>query len=766
MKITDLYKIAVSLDLKEREHWLSILQDSLKAVPAVREEAAVAREDSSAIREEIIFEDFITALYVSAREEDLISSTVAIAYGAGNIAKEYLPQIQTYIKVSEIWDAYAGTGSLYGIPVVRPDFDSAGRDIPVIVLIEDSAVRCDLASLFESKGYSMVYFYREFIRIMRALSSFPHIGGRMTEQTKKLLDSFISQYTVLDNEYAPVNYSVVPDRLAGIKLDMGHRQFSVSEICERLSALLLLRDADRGRTNQYATGFVREGLRDAFCFACQMELFLRQLLADGVKTAERPIRMHGDKPYDPFAVSTAVKVILDCICCNDQKALSVIRLLRTLSPYTVPLMSVECYYLAKCRYYEAALELSRNAMRKEPNGLLSNEMFYQTAVLCREQGIVVDEPLPDYDLSTRFCWSGLTFALCSGFDNKDGSAEFLPCFRTLQCAADPAGDFWTGEQWIEFRKSILDGSFRYCQKNQCSNIVAGWLPKKSECNHEQVRRLISGDLSAVMPLEELHFSYDFHCNLKCPSCRLEIKSNHAEQNSRLDRLFEKNLRPLVKRAKHLCLSGCGEAVISPHSRKLLQSLSREEYPELAVELRTNVYSLNPRTWNALGDGRKVIRHVAASIDAASKELFERIRFPAQWDTVLKNLEFIQSLRNSGEIDLFEFHVVVQTDNIDELADIIQMAVNYDADAITFSRLVNWRGMSEEEYHAVNPFWPDHPQHEKLMRVIMGIIRLRDEIESGSSRLTEGRKKLMINMHCVPDPNAAYDRIRTGRLKIR
>jgi molybdenum cofactor biosynthesis enzyme MoaA len=752
MKVKDIIKIAASLNLYEKKQWISLFQSSVKP--------------DSVVLDDDCFENFIIALYATLKENISGFLSPIIAYGAGNIAKDFLPQIRQYTDIIEIWDSYSGTDFLYDIPVVRPHFDTADSGTNVVIFIDNCSVRYDVISLFELKGYAKVYSYKDFILILESISYYSYVGKDINDNTRRLLNSFVDQYEIICSKYAPVNYSAIPQKYKSAKLVIESAYGNASDLSKRLFALLTVSDSNRSAVEKFVFDFFGTKFENEFNFAYQMEIFLRRLLADGVKTRERPIRMLNDSSYDQFAVFAAVRETLECVCNDFHKSLTIIRLLRKLSPNSVPLMSVECYFLIKCNHLEEALQLSRYSMRKEPNALLSNETFYQIAIICKEKGIYVAEPLPEYDLGERFCWSGIQFALCSGFDAKENTAEFLPCFRTLQCAAYPNGNFWSGDEWVEFRKSLVDGSFKYCQKNQCSNIVAGWLPKKADCKSIELRKIFKSDFSVIPQLDELHFSYDFHCNLKCPSCRLEIKSNSAERNEELNMLFEKNLRPLLKTAKHLCLSGCGEAIISPHSKHVLQSLSPEEYPELAIELRTNVFSFNPTTWNTLGTGGNLIRHVAASIDAASKELFEQFRYPAKWDVVLKNLTFIQSLRNSGEIDMFEFHVVVQTDNIGELTDIIKMAAKYDADVITFSQLVNWRGMSEAEYRRLNPFLEDNPRHGELMQVIEEIKNLRVEIENDECDPTCGKKKLFINMHCVPDPNSTYDAIRIGKLKIR
>ena len=753
MTISDLLNIEFSLSYHERMQWNSLLCASIGL------DTTVLKEDS--------LRNLLVVLFAYFKNNQPNSDTSVIAYGAGNIANEILPHIIGKINVLEIWDAYSSSCSLFGIPIVKPHFDTAALDADIVILIENSAIRYDVSTHLKSEGYKRIYSYKEYVALLEADCCFPHIGDIVTDETRHVFFDLIDRYDVLDDREPQVCYSVIPKSYSFEMIRLGYEDVKATDLCKRLCMLLKTSEESIIYNNKLMSRFIEAKYDNAFAFAYQLEVLLRNILANGVKTKERPIRMHNDKPYDQFAVYASVREIVWFVCGNLSNALKAMNLLRMLSPNSIPLISVECYFLSKADQLEAALLISRDAIKIEPNSLLANETFYNIATLCNVSGIPVPEPLPNYDLKERFCWSGLTFALCSGFDSSSGEAMFLPCFRTMQCAASPEGDFWDGEEWVDFRKSILDGSFKYCQKNHCSNIAAGWLPKKTECKIEDVKRIIDGDFSMPSPLEELHLSYDFHCNMKCNSCRVDYRLNRKEQNAEIDMLFEKNLRKLLVETKHLCLSGCGEAILSPHSKNILKSLSKKKYPSLVVELRTNVFSFNKKTWDALGSGREVIKHIAASIDASTKELFEKLRYPAKWDVVLGNLTFIQELRNSNEIDLFEFHVVVQTENIDELADILKMAIRYDADAITFSRFVNWRGLSKEEYNSANPFQIDHPDHNRLLTAIDEILAIREDIEKGVYALSaQTKKKIYINMHCVSDPNPSYDTIRYGRLKIR
>lgn len=712
--------------------------------------------------QKVSFEDFLLAVYGAIHRISL--SVPVIAYGAGNIGQKYIPQVASRTTVLEIWDKNSSLQNIRGIPIVKPHGREELLSSPIVIFIDSITIVLDVTSELQEKGYRDIFSYIEYDRLLCAVEKFDCLESFVTEQTATLWDLFLEQFERIGGKAVPVNYSVVPKHIKDNRLSVEQSQETMRMLDARLREVLKISGERSEKICGAVTDFGSVTIENQLDFCIQFENYLRSVLQGGTKTRERPIRMQGDIPYDQFAVYETIKETLLCICKDHAVISTVLSLLRMLYPESVPLMSAECYFHLQTQRYEDALTLSRTAIHKEPNSLLANETFYQVALRCKEKGIAVKEPLPEYDLSERYCWSGLTFALCAGF-NADGTADFLPCFRTLQCAAHPKGSFWSSEEWIEFRKSILDGSFRYCQKNQCTNIIAGWLPKKSECSHTVINELIHGNENKIPCLEELHFSYDSHCNLQCPSCRLKIQTLSPERVDSMDSLFEKNMRPLLANAKHLCLSGCGEAIISPHSKKILQSLSAEKYPELAVELRTNVFSFTPANWDALGSGRQVIKHVAASIDAASRELFEKLRFPAKWDVVLKNLRFLQSLRNENAIELLEFHVVVQIDNMEELMDIINMALEYDADAITFSKMVNWRNIPEREYFHLNPFWTDHPKHDRLLEIVDDIIKFRDTMERGAGE-TDFSKSMYINMHSIPDPSSCYDIIRTGRLKIR
>lgn len=751
MKAGRLYRTVKALGKSEKAAWKNRILTSLNT-------------ESEAISK-VPLEMLVLVIYSCFDRDFYVPDLRVIGYGAGKMAHKYIPGMSEQIDFYEIWDAYSDIKSIHNVSVVRPEETNRSYDIPIVIFIDDRMTRHDVIGCYTKKGYENIFYFRDYLKLLQCFGVFQEVKKYVTDTARDIVELLYQQYESMESEYLPVLFPVLKKSLAEEKIQSKRLQFGEKDLKSKLSGIITADKIPEENWRQVAGVFKQTEPENKFQLAYCFEIMLQRLLAHGVKTLERPMRMVNDKPYDEFAITSVVNEILMYVLGDYEHALDAVESFRSIAEDSISLMASECYFLVKCKKFAEALDVARHAMKKEPNSLLANEAFYQTACICKDNGIYVEEPVPEYDLSERFCWSGLNFVWCGGFDYQTGTADFSPCFRPLQCAARPNGEFWSGDDWKDFRRSVTDGSFRYCQKNQCANIVAGWLPKKSDCKEEWLKKILDGDLSVVPPIEELHFSYDGHCNLMCPSCRLEIHINTPEQNEKLDELYEKNIEQYMRKAKHLTLSGCGEAMISPHSKKVLQSFSRKENPELIVELRTNATTVNPVSWNQLGTGKEVLRHITVSIDASTKESFEKLRYPAKWETVLQNLKFIQSLRNSGKIDMFEFHVVIQRENIRQLCDIARMAIGYDADAVTYSRLINWREMSEDEYQDVNPFWYDHPQHKELMQELHALEELRNDIETGRSDLTKG-KKIFINIHFSPDPNPRYDEIRTGRFKIR
>lgn len=181
----------------------------------------------------------------------------------------------------------------------------------------------------------------------------------------------------------------------------------------------------------------------------------------------------------------------------------------------------------------------------------------------------------------------------------------------------------------------------------------------------------------------LYVDVNLKCNLSCPSCFRSSPSNKGRLWPTMDfALFEKIAHELFPTAYKVTLSGGGESILHKNFEKMIELCS---YYQVIPILYTNATTLNRERITLLARSGSVM---GISIDGATKDTFEKLRYPAKWEKIIKILDTIKDVRD--EIDNDEFYpyfgVVIQRDNIKELASFVEMAEHYRFDLIKFSRL--------------------------------------------------------------------------------
>ena len=85
------------------------------------------------------------------------------------------------------------------------------------------------------------------------------------------------------------------------------------------------------------------------------------------------------------------------------------------------------------------------------------------------------------------------------------------------------GEIWNSPAIQAIRRSILDGSFEYCNHALCPRIQEGSLPDADSVDDPTLRRYIDGGgVTLDSPPVQYNFSFDPSCNISCPSCRTEV----------------------------------------------------------------------------------------------------------------------------------------------------------------------------------------------------------------------------------------------------
>lgn len=349
---------------------------------------------------------------------------------------------------------------------------------------------------------------------------------------------------------------------------------------------------------------------------------------------------------------------------------------------------------------------------------------------------------PDDDLlfcSKPFSW----FEVSRGYHEGD---VFLCCPAWLDI---PVGNLdhhsvaeaWNGTAAQILRRSILDGTFAYCRRDRCPYLqkVTGPVQRRRDVTDPLMRAVIDEGL-LVLPYgpREINCAYDRSCNLSCPSCRtaLIVETRRRDQIERIQRKLNDEA---LADAELLYITGSGDPFGSPFFRKWLRTMKRADMPKLRrLHLHTNAVLWTPAMWETISpEIRELITSAEISIDAARPDTYRINRRGAEFAILLRNLEFIATLRRDGPLRHLCIHMVVQENNFEEMPEFVDLGQWCRADSVYFSRLVNWGTYSDTEYRERAVHLESHRRHEEFLAMLEND-RLTDPIVD-LGNLTELRR---------------------------
>jgi len=271
----------------------------------------------------------------------------------------------------------------------------------------------------------------------------------------------------------------------------------------------------------------------------------------------------------------------------------------------------------------------------------------------------------------------------------------------------------------KIRRSVVDGSFRYCDHLNCSWMVRG-LPGKNQPEilaDPVMRAALKEEVTHVDAIRDLTFAYDYSCNLSCPSCRRDImaqkESAHVTERSEIADKF----LPLLPKLDTLYMNPAGEFLASRPSRQLLLSVDGEACTNLKISLISNGTLFSEREWQKFSNVHKLIHSVRISADAASETTFEAIRRGGKWSIFAENVRFIGRLRNANLIKEFLLAFTYQVGNFREMRIFVAFARAVGADLATFQRLDKTDAMTDAEYLEAAVHRREHPLHAEFLEVI-------------------------------------------------
>jgi MoaA/NifB/PqqE/SkfB family radical SAM enzyme len=282
-------------------------------------------------------------------------------------------------------------------------------------------------------------------------------------------------------------------------------------------------------------------------------------------------------------------------------------------------------------------------------------------------------------------------------------------------------EVWNGQDAQEIRHTILDGSFKYCDRDACPYLqtVTYDVRKRGKVKDKELKKAIKSELT-ILPHgpREIICCYDKSCNLACPSCRTKVivESENREEILAIQSKLEKEA---LKDVHVLTISGTGDPFGSPFYRQWLQTMNRWKMPHLSrILLHTNAQLWTPKMWDTIPrEIQELVKRAEISIDAATAKTYSINRRGGSFENLLNNLEFISTLRTNGPLRYLKLSMVVQSNNFREMHDFIHLGKRYSADVVYFGKIRNWGTFPEEEYKDRAIHLPDHPFYREFIALI-------------------------------------------------
>jgi hypothetical protein len=295
-------------------------------------------------------------------------------------------------------------------------------------------------------------------------------------------------------------------------------------------------------------------------------------------------------------------------------------------------------------------------------------------------------------------------------------------------------EIWNSRMTQEYRKSILDGSFRYCSKLRCPHISGRTLPKRPaapKCVQQEhsavpgVEKNREDDATAKpeawglinkMGPTSVCIGVDRNCNLACPQCRADFhvsKKSEEEEANRILGLFSPEFMSSVR---SLRMNTAGEVFFGKPSRRFLKSLTREQFPDLRFDLISNGQLLNRRTFDEF-DLRNRMVSLSISMDAATEATYRIVRRGGDFSRLLSNLAFLDSLRHQkGEKFTLFLEFIVSAWNFREMPLFVRLAKQFHADRVVFGAIFNAH-FTKDEFSQIDIADTQHPSHSEFLEVL-------------------------------------------------
>ncbi len=238
------------------------------------------------------------------------------------------------------------------------------------------------------------------------------------------------------------------------------------------------------------------------------------------------------------------------------------------------------------------------------------------------------------------------------------------------------------------RLALLNHTYTFCNKNRCP-VLSGIKNCADNTSREAYEYMVP-----QYP-DSISLSVDTNCNLYCQSCRNHV---FTESGKDIEVFVESVKEDIVHLPVRLMLNTSGEVFASKYCLNLLHAPETMRRDNIAIYTNGTLLSSEKVDW-LLNVYKKL--ELSISIDAATEETYQKLRRGGDYNTLLKNIEYIVKQKQAGKIAYWQVTFVCQRENIQEMQQFVTQAKQWGVDTIGINYIENWGVYGEEEYQKVS-----------------------------------------------------------------
>lgn len=270
-------------------------------------------------------------------------------------------------------------------------------------------------------------------------------------------------------------------------------------------------------------------------------------------------------------------------------------------------------------------------------------------------------------------------------DERCGVLSALPCCANwfkgsfgLITSNSTVADLWNSPDAQELRRRVASGNTDDLCARDCPWLVSGRFSESAmtilpgpepfeenqRLNLQEIRErrtILKSKPMAVRMIPTLR------CNIRCRMC-------HQDHGADLElpETFSRSVRELGPFIYDYQLHG-GEVLLARRLRQWIEPDWFAANPQMLLSLITNGTVLPPSTWDILQNVR--INYITISINAATRETYERMAGSDLFENVIRNAVAIRNLGRNHNLRKFETYVsfVITRSNFHEVPDFVRLA---------------------------------------------------------------------------------------------